>query len=184
VYACATYSGSTAQLPKWHDIKVIHFHITAKAYFSCPFFFKWWRAPQQTLRTHRSLEASCATLWWRWRRWWLFFIHFLIMEHRWNEIDRGKTYPSATSSTTNPTRTDLGSNPGLRGGRPWHGFFVSLVRRLNGRRKDKDTVSYAVTGYFQGFGRRHTADFYFTFSSVVTQVTQGHRQLTIAAIDH
>jgi hypothetical protein len=30
-------------------------------------FFWWWRAPQQTLRTHRSLEAYCATLWWRWR---------------------------------------------------------------------------------------------------------------------
>jgi hypothetical protein len=25
------------------------------------FFFAWWRAPQQTLRTHRSLKASCAT---------------------------------------------------------------------------------------------------------------------------
>jgi hypothetical protein len=24
------------------------------------------RAPHQTLRTHRSLDASCATLWWRW----------------------------------------------------------------------------------------------------------------------
>jgi hypothetical protein len=25
------------------------------------FFFAWWRAPQQMLRTHRSLKASCAT---------------------------------------------------------------------------------------------------------------------------
>jgi hypothetical protein len=47
------------------------------------------------------------------------------MEHRWNEIDRrkpkylgGKTCPSATLSTTNPTRTDSGSKPGLQGGRP------------------------------------------------------------------
>jgi hypothetical protein len=47
------------------------------------------------------------------------------MEHRWNEIDRGKpkysggkTYPSVTLSTTNPTWTDPGSKPGLRGGRP------------------------------------------------------------------
>jgi hypothetical protein len=31
---------------------------------------------------------------------------------------RGKTCPSATLSTTNPTRTDPGSNPGFRGGRP------------------------------------------------------------------
>jgi hypothetical protein len=29
-------------------------------------FFTWWRAPQQMLRTHRSLKAFCATLWWRW----------------------------------------------------------------------------------------------------------------------
>jgi hypothetical protein len=31
---------------------------------------------------------------------------------------RGKTCPSVTLSTINPTRTDPGSNPGLRGGRP------------------------------------------------------------------
>jgi hypothetical protein len=54
-------------------------------------FFNWLRALQQTLRTHRSLEASCATLWWRWRWWLLFsFVLFLVMEHRWNETDRGK----------------------------------------------------------------------------------------------
>jgi hypothetical protein len=46
------------------------------------------------------------------------------MQHRWNEIDRGKpmysrkTCPSVTLSTTNPTWTEPGSNPGLRGGRP------------------------------------------------------------------
>jgi hypothetical protein len=52
-----------------------------------------------------------------------FFVLFLVMEHPWNEIDRGKPKnsggkPSATLSTTNPTWTDPGSNPGLRGGRP------------------------------------------------------------------
>jgi hypothetical protein len=26
------------------------------------------RAPQQKLRTHRSLKASCATMWWRWEK--------------------------------------------------------------------------------------------------------------------
>jgi hypothetical protein len=31
---------------------------------------------------------------------------------------RGKSFPSATLSTTNPTWTDPGSNPGLRGERP------------------------------------------------------------------
>jgi hypothetical protein len=40
------------------------------------------------------------------------------VEHRWNEIDRGKTCPSATLSTTNPTCTDPGSNQVLRGGSP------------------------------------------------------------------
>jgi hypothetical protein len=35
-----------------------------------------------------------------------------------NRITRGKTCPSATLSTTNPTWTDPGSNPGLRGDRP------------------------------------------------------------------
>jgi hypothetical protein len=35
-----------------------------------------------------------------------------------NRRTRGKTCPSATLSTTNPTLTDPGSNPGLRGGRP------------------------------------------------------------------
>jgi hypothetical protein len=50
-------------------------------------FFQWRRAPQQTLRTHRSLKSFCATIWWRW---WLFFILFQVVEHGWNEIDRGK----------------------------------------------------------------------------------------------
>jgi hypothetical protein len=35
-----------------------------------------------------------------------------------NRSTRGKTCPSATLSTTNPTWTDPGSNPGLRDGRP------------------------------------------------------------------
>jgi hypothetical protein len=47
------------------------------------------------------------------------------MESWWNDTDRGKTEelgektcPSATLSTTNPTWTDPGKNPGLCGGRP------------------------------------------------------------------
>jgi hypothetical protein len=35
-----------------------------------------------------------------------------------NRSALGKTCPSATLSTTNPTWTDPGSNPGLCGGRP------------------------------------------------------------------
>jgi hypothetical protein len=45
--------------------------------------------PQQMLRTHRSLKASCATLWWRWKMS-SFFSFLQVMEHRWNEIGRGK----------------------------------------------------------------------------------------------
>jgi hypothetical protein len=48
--------------------------------------FSWWRAPQQTLRTHRSLEAYCENLWWRL----LVFSFFRVMEHRWNDIDTGR----------------------------------------------------------------------------------------------
>jgi hypothetical protein len=46
------------------------------------------------------------------------------MEHHWNETDREnrstreKTCPSATLSTTNSTRTDRGSNRGIRVERP------------------------------------------------------------------
>jgi hypothetical protein len=53
------------------------------------YFFLCWRAPQQKLRTHRSLYAYCATLWWRWRERWSFFSP-RVMEHRWNETGRGK----------------------------------------------------------------------------------------------
>jgi hypothetical protein len=35
-----------------------------------------------------------------------------------NRSTRGKTCPSATSSTKNPTWTDPGSNPSLRGEKP------------------------------------------------------------------
>jgi hypothetical protein len=58
-------------------------------------------------------------------------------ETRWNDNDREKqnkseeTCPSATLSTTNPTWTDPGVNPGLCSERPatspteqWHGLFV------------------------------------------------------------
>jgi hypothetical protein len=40
------------------------------------------------LRTHHSLKAFCATLWWRWR-WAVFYQVIQVMEHQWNEIDRG-----------------------------------------------------------------------------------------------
>jgi hypothetical protein len=60
----------------------------------------------------------------RWRERWSVFSFFQVMEPWWNEIDRGKvkylgkTCPSSTLFTTNPTRADPRSKPGLRGGRP------------------------------------------------------------------
>jgi hypothetical protein len=103
-------------------------HLKKKRHHKIPYhdlILLWSRTPQQTLRTQRNLKTSCAIpmmkiiiiiI--------IMVVLFLVMEHRWNEIDRGrlkysgKTYPSATLSTTNPTWTDTGSNPGIRSGRP------------------------------------------------------------------
>jgi hypothetical protein len=61
------------------------------------------------LQTHHSLKAYCATPVMKMNS---FFYHVLqLMEHQWNEIDRGKPItlrkncPSATLSTTNLTWT-------------------------------------------------------------------------------
>jgi hypothetical protein len=40
------------------------------------------------LRTQGSLETYCATVRWRWLV--FLFLFFLVMEHRWNETERGK----------------------------------------------------------------------------------------------
>jgi hypothetical protein len=55
-----------------------------------------------------------------------------------NRSTRGKTCPSVTLSTTNPTWTDPGSNPGLHGERPAtnrlsHGtaFHVNFLTALH-----------------------------------------------------
>jgi hypothetical protein len=51
-----------------------------------------------------------------------------------NRSTRGKTCPNATLSTTNPTWSDPGLNPGLRGGRPAANRLshrTALVRTLN-----------------------------------------------------
>jgi hypothetical protein len=52
-----------------------------------------------------------------------------------NRSTRGKTCPSATLSTTNPTWTDPGSNPGLRGGRPVTNRLSHGTAKRNGLRK-------------------------------------------------
>ena len=49
-----------------------------------------------------------------------------------NRSIRGKTCPTVTLSTTNPTWTDPGSNPGLHGERPAsnrlsHGTALSVI---------------------------------------------------------
>jgi hypothetical protein len=68
-----------------------------------------------------TLRLLVQPLWWRWA---VFYQVLQLMEHQWNETDRGKpitrrkTCPSATLSTTNFTWTDPGSNPGLCGERP------------------------------------------------------------------
>jgi hypothetical protein len=50
------------------------------------FFVSWRRAPQQMLRTHRSLKAYCEPC----DEDHQFFFIFQVMEHRYNEIDRVK----------------------------------------------------------------------------------------------
>jgi hypothetical protein len=103
-------------------------------------FVAWWRAPQQMLRTHRSLKASCATPVMKMSS---FLYQVLqLMEHQWNEIDRGKpttrrkTCLRATLPTTNLTWTDPGSNPGLRGERP-------ATNRLSHGTAHSRTLSFA-----------------------------------------
>jgi hypothetical protein len=83
--------------------------------------FLLWRAPQQMLRTHHSLKAYCATLWWRWLVCFVFPSNGARVEWNWQGYPKysgGKTCPSATLSTTNATWTDPRSKPGLRGERP------------------------------------------------------------------
>jgi hypothetical protein len=117
-------------------------------------FFWWWRAPQQMLRTHRSLEGLLCNPVMKM----ITFSFFLVMEHRWNETDRGKpkysgkTCPSVTLSTTNPTWTDPGSNPGLRGERP-------ATNRLS-----HGTAEWSLT--FKCFGLKFCTQLLFSHPSV------------------
>jgi hypothetical protein len=88
------------------------------------------------LRTHRSLEAYCATLSWRW----LVFSFFLVMEHRWNEVDRGKPKYSGKNLSQchfihhkshmdwpgiepRPPRWEAGNYPP----EPWHGVHFNVT---------------------------------------------------------
>jgi hypothetical protein len=65
--------------------------INKKSWKSDGFLFFFRRAPQHMLRAHCSLKAYCATLVMKMKRKMIsFFSFFQVMEHWWNEIDRGK----------------------------------------------------------------------------------------------
>jgi hypothetical protein len=66
-----------------------------------------------------------------------------------NRSTQKKTCPIATLSTTNPTWTDPGSNPGLRGGRPAanrlsHGTALNTRAYLVSTVEEEDVSSYRM----------------------------------------
>jgi hypothetical protein len=61
-----------------------------------------------------------------------------------NRSTRGKTCSSATLSTTNPTWTDPGSNPGLRGERP-AANRLSLTEQLLQEKTRRKSTTYYIT---------------------------------------
>jgi hypothetical protein len=89
-------------------------------------------------------------------RWWLFFVLFLVMEHRWNEIDRGKPKNSGKKPVPVPFcprqiphGLTPGSNPGLRGGRPAanrlsHGTAWDCLELVDGASKLIRNVGYCL----------------------------------------
>jgi hypothetical protein len=89
---------------------------------SSPFIFFSWGETESTWYCDHYWPIVPA----RDDRWWLW-------SNRWNANWQGKpkysekTYPSASSSTTNPTWPDPGSNPSRRGGKPEHGKFIPLL---------------------------------------------------------
>jgi hypothetical protein len=97
-------------LPCIIPLKVhMHFHLKKR--------FFWWRALQQILWTHRSLEAYRATLWWRWLV--VFFFPCSGTPVGWNWRGKPKysgRNPSKCHFVHNKSYTE--SNPGLRGERP------------------------------------------------------------------
>jgi hypothetical protein len=72
--------------PVWNQ----HMKINTRrrfSFFTTHLFFFWRRAPQQKLRTHRSLEAYRETLWWRWLIFFVFPCNRAPVEWNW----QGKT---------------------------------------------------------------------------------------------
>jgi hypothetical protein len=81
--------GNSATLPAgevfYHSIDILDFlNFRQKRHSEWPHNTHWyifkWRAPQQSLRTHRSLKAYCAALWW----WSFLFFHFNGAPVEWN----------------------------------------------------------------------------------------------------
>jgi hypothetical protein len=77
-------------------------HLKEKPHHKIPYHhlsFLWRRTPQQTLRTHDNLKASCENLGCRVTIIIIIIIviiiiiiiPFLVVEHRWNEIGQRKT---------------------------------------------------------------------------------------------
>jgi hypothetical protein len=80
-----------------------------------------WRAPQQMLRTHRSLKAYCATLWCRRLLLFVFPNNGAPVEWNWQgktEVLGEKPVPVPLCPPQIPHGLTPGSNPGLRGERP------------------------------------------------------------------
>jgi hypothetical protein len=103
-------------LTSWRNFQAVWNIKGCELIFNIIDFFLWRRAPQQMLRTHRSREAYCATLWCRW--WLCVFFSFFpcnVAPVEWNWQGKtevlgggGKNCPSVTLSTTNCTWTDPG----------------------------------------------------------------------------
>jgi hypothetical protein len=69
-----------------------------------------------------------------------------------NRSTRGKACPSATLSATNPTWTDQGSKPGLRGERPAtnpliHGTALCGGNFMHHQAKYSNILRYSLRGW-------------------------------------
>jgi hypothetical protein len=80
--------------------------------------FLVWSETGSTWYVGHELAYCTSPGWWWW--WWWWWMRSSRWNENWQEKPKysEKTCPRATLSTTNPTRPDLGSNPGRRGGKP------------------------------------------------------------------
>jgi hypothetical protein len=113
------------ELP-WYYLTVgttAHLRVIRQSSHHSPFYglqllkaslFLWWRAPQQKLRTHRSLEVYCATLWWRWLGFFVFPSNGAPVERNWQENPNysGKNLPQCYFVYHKPHMDWPGIEPG------------------------------------------------------------------------